>query len=471
MKRFFLLLAALFVLPVIGANKPPVLKTVNEIDLGTPIDHARATGVVINGRRHLLIKYTSSPRVDPWQEAFIYPTDSYKLALIDFENNKVLWTKDLGMGIITGDWFCPVLSFDIDGDGDDEIFFMDNNRPKTPLSIDRSLVGLRAKDGKEFLRFPVKITLSTPSETYRFVLMGGKNKKGQPVLIVQNGTYGFMDFFAYDKKGKMLWKRSIQKDGTPRASHCSNVFDFNGDGSDEIIWGERLISMDDGRDLYVGTQDGWDNHSDIVMPVFDGKGRFSGLWTCREGRPTKGRKDQFRCNRYDDKLNILWGVIKEGHMDRGGVIRISPDGEKMFWTQEEPASWTAKKRKKVPARFFDSKGNELPHPLGGKNMAPPRPFDIDGDGVHELNFGGTIYNLKGEAVARIRGGRIITAHVRDDLPGEQYVGFEGTKVFVLADPNAKWSEAGKKRYAHPYYNSCLHNCSVGYNFAYDLAGL
>jgi len=472
MKRFLVLLLALTMLPVFAEKKVPLLKTVNEIDLGTKIHHARATGVVLGGRRHLLIKHSSSSRIDPWQEAFQYPTDSYKLTLVDFENNKVLWTKDLGMGIVTGDWFCPVLSFDIDGDGDDEIFFMDNNRPKFPLSIDRSLVGLRAKDGKEFMRFRVKLTVSTPSETYRFVLLGGKNSKGVPVLVVQNGTYGLMEFFAYDKNGKSLWKRAITKDGTPRASHCSNTFDFNNDGADEILWGERLISLDNGKDVAIGTEDGWDAHSDIVMPVIAGNGKCIGFWDCRESNPTEGReKEQFRCNYYDENFHIRWGLFKNGNMDKGGVIRAKSDGEKIFWVQEDPSSWNAKDRKRVPARFFDMEGKELPHPLGGKNMAPPRPIDVDGDGVHELAFDNTVYNLKGEAVARFRGSRIIVAHVRDDLPGEQFVGHEGSKVFVLADPNAKWSEAGKKRYAHPFYNACLHHSAVGYNWAYDLAGL
>lgn len=468
MKRFFLLLFLLAVLPVFAEKLPPPLKTVNKIDLKMPIEHMRITGVVLNGRRHLLVKHTASKRIDPWEEEFEYPTDSYKLSLLDLEAGKVLWTRDLGMGIVTGDWFCPVLSFDIDGDGDDEVFFMDNNRPRKPLSLDRSLVGLRAKDGKEFLRFPVKITLSTPSETYRFVLMGGKGKNGKPVLVVQNGTYSFMDFFAYDKKGKLLWKRSIQKDGSPRASHCNNVFDFNGDGGDEILWGERLMAIDSGKDLHIGSGDGWDRHSDIVMPVFDGKGKFLGVWDCREDR-ARGVKGQFRCNFYDEKLRIRWGVIDKGHMDRGGVIRIRPDGEKLFWTQEEPSSWTSKDRKQVPARYFTMKGKEVFLPF--KTLQPPRPVDIDGDGVHEIYFHGVIYNLKGKALATAPVSGAVLAHVRDDLPGEQVIGCSGSKIVILADPNAKWSEAGKKRYAHPYYNSCLHNAAVGYNWAYDLAGL
>ncbi len=465
---------ALCTVPVTGMEEadPPVLPTVCEIDLGMPIQHARGSLVLLNGKRHLLLKHANSPRIDPCQEYFDYPTDTYKLTLIDLGAKKVLWTRDLGRGIVTGDWFCPVLSFDVDGDGDDEIFYMANDRPFAPLSIKRSLVGLRAKDGKEFMRFPVKVTLSTPSETYRFVLMGGKNKKGEPVLVVQNGTYGFMDFFAYDKNGKSVWKRSIREDGTPRASHCSNVFDFNGDGADEILWGERMISIDNGKDLCIGNEDGWDAHSDIVLPVFDRNGKFDGVWTCRESRPTPGRaQEQFRCNYYDQKLRRCQGVFRTGHMDFGGVFRRNPEGDKILWTKPIPPKFQ-KDRAELACHYFNMKGEELDLPLW--KVKEPRGIDLDGDGAHEVLCRHILMDLKGKRLYSIpdRKKWVLIAHIMDDLPGEQIVTFTADgKLRILADPNAKWSEAAKKRYAHPYYNNCLHNSSVGYNWAYGLGGI
>jgi len=113
----------------------------------------------------------------------------------------------------------------------------------------------------------------------------------------------------------------------------------------------------------------------------------------------------------------------------------------------------------------------LKYPKSGKYLSAFIVEDIDGDGVHEIYFHGVIYNLKGKALATAPVSGAVLAHVRDDLPGEQVIGCSGSKIVILADPNAKWSEAGKKRYAHPYYNSCLHNAAVGYNWAYDLAGL
>jgi len=449
------------------APEPPLLPVVNEIDLKMPIQHARATGVTVKGKHLLLVRHANSPRVDPAPDHFVYPTDSYKLSLLDLNANKVLWTKDLGWGIIAGDWFCPVLSFDIDDDGSDEIFFIDNELPKKPLSFRRSLVGLRAEDGREFLRFRVKV-----EKDYRFILMGGKNKKGAPVLIVQNGTYRDMNFFAYDQKGKMLWRRLITQDGTPRASHCTSVFDYNGDGSDEILWGERMISIDNGKDLFLGNEDAWNGHSDIVMPYFDRNYKFSGVWTCRESRPTKDHPEQFRCNNYDPQLHIRWGALKEGHIDRGGIFRINAEGDKAFWAQEMRADPVTLKRSFMPTLFFGEDGKELNLPL--KRRFSARAIDVNGDGIHEIICDRTIYDLKGNALYRVpvRDKWMIVGHLRDDLPGEQYIMHTTDgKIRVLADPNAKWSESAKKRYAHPYYDRCLHRSAVGYNFAYDLGGL
>jgi len=468
---FVLCLLGLLPTTEAGESKlPPKMRVVNGFDMGQPIDHARGACVTIKDKRHLLVKYTASVRIDPWQEAYCFHTDSYKLALLDLQANKVLWKKDLGMGIPTGDWFCPVLSFDLDADGEDEIFYIDNERPKFPLSLRRSLVGLRARDGKEFLRFPVQVTRGNMSETYRFVLIGGKNTKGEPVLVMQNGTYSFMDFFAYDKNGKAIWSRSIPADGTPRASHCSSVYDFNGDGGDELLWGERMISLSTGKDLFVCTGDGWDGHSDIVMPVFDRDLKFCGFWTCRESGMTQGHPEQFRCNFYDGKGKLLWGKFKNGHMDMGGVLRYNAAGDKAVYSVEMGVDAKTLRRGFQPARFFDLKGNELKYDLPG--YRPPRTIDVDGDGCHELEIGGIVYDLKGKPLCLTQGGRTFVGHIRNDLPGEQFVrATKAGQILVLADPNAKWSEAAKQRYAHPYYESCMRNYAVGYNFGYDLGGI
>ncbi len=468
MKRFgsvFAVFAAAF-----GLSAVPVdLQVTNEIDLGTPVKHVRAALTRLGKKDYLLVRYANGPRVDPWPEVFEYSTDSFKLSLLDLRTNKVLWTKDLGMDIPTGDWFCPVVSVDRDGDGDDEIFYVGPGRKGAPLSQERCIIVLNGRTGEQIDKYSLHIAGGPMAEIFRVMLMGGRGKDGRMMLVYANGTYRDMLFHGYDPKGKILWKSKFPVDGTPRSTHCTPVGDFDGDGSDEVLWGERMVNFRRGDELFCAKEDKWDGHSDIAMPIFDGKGKFIGFWTCRESGASA--PEQFRVNFYDPRGKLLWGKFKDGHMDRGGCVRINAAGDKVVWVQEE-GSWL-KKEKSFPVKYFTTEGKEVPVPKALEAYAP-RSIDVDGDGVHELLINRNLYRWpSGEKVGYVKEGyTIFGAHLLDDCGGESIVTFTHSgKIRILTDRNAKWSEAGVRRYAHPYYRKCLQHTIVGYNFGNELAGI
>ena len=70
-----------------------------------------------------------------------------------------------------------------------------------------------------------------------------------------------------------------------RGSHMCPIVDLDGDGVEELMWGERCIELDGGRELFCADRDTYRGHSDIVQPVLD---RETGRWffyTCRESDP------------------------------------------------------------------------------------------------------------------------------------------------------------------------------------------
>ena len=46
-----------------------------------------------------------------------------------------MWKRDLGNGVIPGVWYAPFISFDLDQDGVDEIWFVNNLNPNIPFSL------------------------------------------------------------------------------------------------------------------------------------------------------------------------------------------------------------------------------------------------------------------------------------------------------------------------------------------------
>lgn len=450
------------------------LDAVAETSLGSPIGQLRAAPVRLGqGQpRGVLVVYCADFDVDPYVEMFFFPTDTLKMALLT-QRGEVVWKRDLGPGVVPGVWFCPVLPFDLDGDGADEIWFVNNLDPKHPLGLSSyCLERVDALTGRPTGQWPWPSLGGSQdlSRLFRNFIVGG-HVRGEPVLACAQGTYGDMFFQAWRPGMARRWERSVRAaDPGARGSHMCPITDLDGDGVEELMWGERCIELDTGRELFCADRGSYRGHSDVVQPVLD---RATGRWflyTCRES----GNEVSPRVALFDAQGRRLWGALDRGHMDMGWVAHFG----------ERPVAMAIRIGKKTcgpDGRFHQDREEFTYDALSGQPVSLPfsvyrtMPVDLNGDGCHELVRGlpggdGEVLDRDGTVVGTV-GGTVAMASRFLDLPAEQLLVYypDGTARFWL-DRNAAASPHALERYRHPFYEANQRLTAVGYNLC-NLGGL
>ncbi len=465
MMRVFIVLlaAALPVLPQSG------LKPVVEVSLGTPLGQLRAVPLSLgrNAPPAVLLAYGPDVTVDPYHEMFFYPRGTLHFAVLD-HRGRIRWKKDLGRGVVPGIWFTPVFPFDLDGDGTDEIWFVNNIDADHPLSIrGQRLERLDARTGESTGRFRWPPTPpQSISHTYRNFILGGM-VKGRPMLVTAQGTYGRMALQGWKPDMTPAWEHEIPAGPGPRGSHMCAVADLDSDGVEEVLWGERVIEFSQGRQVACGDCDNYNGHSDVVQPFLD---RKTGRWhffTCRESDPqTKPRIAAF-----DASGKRMWGDLEKGHIDVGWVAQLAQEGRPVALGIRIGTKSLGPKglsRTAVEEFLYDAVTGvprKLPY-----SVYQSLPVDIDGDGMHELAVGGKIRNAAGDEMASFTGTVALAAKFWD-LPGEQLLTWtQDGMVRVWANPAARDSRRALERYAHPFYKANRRLTATGSNHA-NLGGL
>lgn len=445
------------------------IRPVLEVALGAPVRQLRAAPVRLGkgAEPAVIIVYGPDIVVDPFHEMFQYPKGTLTLAMLD-RRGAILWKKDLGRGVVPGTWFCPVFPFDLDGDGTDEIWFVNNLDPDHPLSLKGlRLERLDARTGKTLGRspWPSPATGQTISHTYRNFILGGM-VKDRPVLVTAQGTYGPMSLQAWRPDLSLAWEHKIAAKTGPRGSHMSPIVDFDGDGVEEVLWGERLIELETGKQKFCGDCDSHDGHSDVIQPFLDWKTNTWRIFTCRENGGSPPRIAAF-----DAAGNRLWGDLEKGHIDAGWVASLGPDGV--------PTAFGIRiGSKTLGPNGLSRTGVEefLYNPYTGEPRKLPfsayesLPVDVDGDGFHELVKGGQVLDRNGKVLGSYAGS-VAMASKFFDLPGEQLLTWttDGT-VRIWSDPAARDSDRARARYAHPFYRANQRLSATGANHI-NLGGL
>ena len=468
MKRLkLLLILALMSLNLIAQRYD--LHVVAKINFGVPIGQLRAVPVNMgkNQPKAIAAMYSEDAEIDPYIGMFFFPKHTLKVIVFD-ENGKEFWKKDLGKGVVPGIWFSPIFAFDLDQNGEDEIWIIDNIDPEHPLDFSKYVLEkLNPQNGKIEGKWswPSPPEPQSMSYLYRHFIMGGYIK-GKPVLITAQGTYGAMAIQGWNPDMSLRWQHQISKEAKGcKGSHVSPVIDINSDGVDDLLWGERCIELDKGTQLFCADESAWEGHSDIIQPVYSYSGKTWSFFTCRESYEQQAPRIVF----YDNNGNKVWGQLDSGHIDTGWAARLGKNGEFIVLgvkVGKKVRTADGERRTGIVENTYEAFSGEKIKL--GFNVYTSIPVDINGDGIHELVKGyfegdGSVVDREGKVIGNIEGLSAIASKFTS-LPGEQILSYSKNGIIrIWADINAKDNKIANARYENPFYKVNQKQTGNGYN--------
>lgn len=452
------------------------LQVITEVNLGHKLGQFRAVPISLGENRPKAIAamYSEDAEIDPWEGMFFFPKHTLKLMVFD-EHGNTIWKRDLGEGVVPGIWFSPIFAFDLDQDGKDEIWIINNQDPEHPLDFRKYVLEkVNPETGETMGQWPWPQPPQTTSmsETFRHFIMGAY-VNDEPVLLTAQGTYSAMAIQGWNTNMSQRWEHKIPADAKGCiGSHVTPIVDINQDGTDDLLWGERCIELDHGTQIFCADENEWEGHSDIVQPVLDRKANNWYFFTCRETHNEISPRVVF----YDQNGNRIWGDLEEGHIDTGWAARIGKDGDPVVLgvkVGKKVRTAEGERRTGVVENTYNAlSGNKIE--LGFK-VYTSIPVDIDGDGIHELVKGyfegdGSVIDHKGNLIGNI-GGHAAMVSKFTDLQGEQILSYSKDGIVkIWADKNALDTKEAKKRYNHPFYKVNQKQTGNGYNL-FTLGGI
>ncbi len=446
------------------------MKEVMHLDLGSGAGQFKVMPAKLgNGRKGFVAFYAACYDVDVNYSMFVLPTDSlHGIAFTD--SGEVLWKRSFGI-LPSAALYCFTL-IDMDGDGADEIYLVDNSDPEHPFWVEafvlRRLSVLTGEVTGEWA-WPNYGGIERSMWYFRNHLLAGY-VHGKPVLVAVQGTYQDMYFQAYSGEMELRWTKAIGKDDPgARGSHSFPVVDINSDGIDEVMWGERCISLDDGHELFCIEKDTWNGHSDMCQPVYDWD---TGRWFVYINRESD-EEIAPRIGLYDDHGSAVWTAVDWGHIHKGWVGRIGRSGELIANGMRITGQ-----TKDAKGRYYTGITEFCFEAMSGRpvdigfSLFDTAPVDADGDGLHEILRGVAagdteLIDREGKRICHF-GGKVAMNTKILDMPGEQVMIYmpDGT-VSIYADVNARDTPMAERRYNTPYYkrnqyarnienNICMH---------------
>lgn len=262
-----------------------------------------------DGEYEIILKWEPSNAHDNAHNGFTGPVifDCYRL------DGTRLWRVDLGRNIRAGAHYTQFMVYDLDGDGKAEVVMKtaDGTIDGTgrvigdPKADWRNIQG-RIVSGPEYLTVfngetgeamstvdyvPERGSLKDWGDSYanrsdRYLACVAYLDGVRPSVVMCRGYYTRSVLAAFDWNGKELKLRWVFDSDTPgneryagQGNHNLRVADVDGDGCDEIIYGQMAVD-NDGKGLYTTGM----GHGDALHLVPDVAGEKYYLWCCHENR-------------------------------------------------------------------------------------------------------------------------------------------------------------------------------------------
>lgn len=262
-----------------------------------------------DGEYEIILKWDPTNSHDNAHDGFTGPTylDCYKL------NGKQLWRIDLGDNIRSGAHYTQFLVYDFDGDGKAEVICKTADGTQDGIGrvigdrrADHRTIKGRILSGNEYLTVfngetgaamatteyqPPRGRVSDWGDGYanrsdRFLACVAYLDGKRPSAVMCRGYYTRSVLAAYDWDGKDLKVRWIFDSNTPgnekyagQGNHNLRVTDVDGDGCDEIIYGQMTVDHN-GKGLYSTGM----YHGDAIHLLSDVNNEKYYVWCCHENR-------------------------------------------------------------------------------------------------------------------------------------------------------------------------------------------
>ena len=262
-----------------------------------------------DGEYEIILKWDPTNAHDNAHDGFTGPVllDCYKL------DGTRLWRIDLGDNIRAGAHYTQFMVYDLDGDGCAEVVC---KTADGTLDGKRKLIGERKADwrnmkgrviaGPEYLTvfngktgeamstvdyLPARGQLKDWGDGYanrseRYLGAIAYLDGVHPSVVMCRGYYAKTGLAAYDWDGKELKLRWLFDSSTPgneafggQGNHNLRVADVDGDGCDEIIYGQMTID-NDGTGLYSTGM----YHGDAIHLLSDINNEKYYVWGCHENK-------------------------------------------------------------------------------------------------------------------------------------------------------------------------------------------
>jgi rhamnogalacturonan endolyase len=360
---------------------------------------------------------------DPYQRPGYWKKseDTYKIEAYRHDG-KFLWRCDMGWAIEEGIWYSPVVVYDLDGDGNAEVYTK-AGAEGDPREADgrittgpEYLVKLNGMTGKieKKIAWPSRDGIDDYNYQSRNFLAIAYLDGQKPSLIVERGTYTLIKVLAYDGDLNLLWKwesSGNDKSYSSQGSHGFNAADVDGDKCDELVIGSASLDHN-GKPMWNTGR----GHPDAIYvadidPDRPGLEIFFGL--------ERARKSGAVCMADAKTGEIIWeNPEPTKHVHGQGMcadIDATYPGMESYSRERDSDTWW----------LYTAKGERLKDkPEGSRAVwwdATPQKALIAGD-----RNGGRLVKYKGATVGRIEGNVICIADCLGDwreeiitcVPGE-----------------------------------------------------
>lgn len=339
--------------------------------------------------------YNVDPGTDP--DCWTPSRDTFKLEAYT-STGKLLWRTDLGWGIETGIWYCPMIAYDIDGDGCAEVYCKTSEGdPREPdghvLRGPEYLTKFDGRTGRVAARRPWLPRIPQCSWSYDW---GNRNNMGVayldgriPSLVLVRGIYGDIQIEALDKDLKTQWHFDTTGANAiywGKGGHNFKAYDIDGDGRDELIPGSFALD-DDGTPLWYlpGLQ-----HSDhyVIDDIDPDRPGLEIFYNIETGSERNGV-----CLVDATTGEFVWGYDKPtNHVHASSVVGdYDPDCPGMECYAQ------ADRRSDGRPFFYDCKGRRQTE---SPNLTDGKPIWWDADQSRELLHGGCVFKFHGDTLTR-----------------------------------------------------------------------